>query len=280
MRVLKPFNTLALERRAGLGSAEVSSTLLAAILFTGAWAAFAVIGFRIALRYRPQDRQEAHNDTYSVYFGMVGLLYAILLAFVVVVAWEQFNSAEESTHTEVTRLSNLFRDAEPLPATDRVRIQDALVVYVQNVIDREYDAMAEGVSDLQTEEAYEAIWNGFYSTQVEGDGPAATFYDSAVGRLNELGEARRLRILSSQSTIPLPLWVLLVGGGLFTLAWLFPFYMADTRVQTVAIGTVGAFTGFVLFLIYALQHPFAGDIAIDPAVYQSLLDGWVDKLSR
>ena len=61
----------------------MSSTLLAAILFTGAWAAFAVIGFRIALLYRPQDRIEEHNDTYGVYFGMVGLLYAILLAFVV-----------------------------------------------------------------------------------------------------------------------------------------------------------------------------------------------------
>ena len=87
-------------------------------------------------------------------------------------------------------------------------------------------------------------------------------------------------MLSSQSTIPLPLWVLLIGGGLFTLSWLFPFYMADTRVQTVAVGSVGAFTGFVLFLIYALQHPFAGDIAIDPAVYQSLLDGWQEKLGR
>jgi hypothetical protein len=43
---------------------------------------------------------------------------------------------------------------------------------------------------------------------------------------------------------------------------------------------VGAFTGFVLFLIYALQHPFAGDIAIDPAVYQGLLDGWHQKLGQ
>ena len=116
-------------------------------------------------------RDDAHNDIYGVYFSMVGLLYAILLAFVVVVAWEQFNSAEESTHTEVTRLSNLFRDAEPLPPADRVRIQDALVVYVQNVIDREYDAMADGESDGPTEAAYEAIWNGFYDTQVEATAP-------------------------------------------------------------------------------------------------------------
>jgi hypothetical protein len=90
-----------------------------------------------------------------------------------------------------------------------------------------------------------------------------TFYGVAVGRLNELGEARRLRVLASQLTIPPPLWVLLIGGGVFTIAWLLPFHMADTRIQTWALGTVGAFTGFVLFLVYALQHPFAGDVAID-----------------
>ena len=251
----------------------LSTTVLAGVVFVGAWAAVATLGFRIALRYRPRVQDDAHNDVHAVYFNMVGLLYAILLAFVVVVAWEQFNAADESTSTEVTRLSNLFRDAQPLPDDDRARIQAALRTYVENVIDREYDAMADGNPDEQTAQAYQAIWNQYYRTKVE-DEPAATFFEAAVGRLNELGEARRRRVASSQAKIPAPLWILLIGGGLFTIAWLFPFRMADTRVQTWALGTVGAFTGFVLFLIYALQHPFAGDIAIDPSVYQGLLDQW------
>ena len=257
----------------------MSSTVLAGIVFVAAWAALAVVGFRLALRHRPRARDEAHNDVYAVYFSMVGLLYAILLAFVVVVAWEQFNVADEATHTEATRLSNLLRDAEPLPADDRVRIQTAVVTYLENVVDREYDAMADGESDAQTTAAYEAIWDQYYRTKAH-DEPAATFFGSAVDRLNELGEARRLRLLSSQSTIPAPLWFLLIGGGLFTLAWLFPFHMADTRAQTLAIGTVGAFTGFVLFLIYALQHPFSGDIAIDTAVYDSLINQWQGRISQ
>jgi len=138
--------------------------------------------------------------------------------------------------------------------------------------------MADGEPDQQTATAYAAIWDQYYRTKVK-DEPAATFYDSAVGRLNELGEARRLRVLSSRSTIPVALWILLIGGGLFTIAWLFPFYMADTRVQTWALGTVGAFTAFVLFLVYALQHPFAGDIAIDPGVYQRLIEEWQGRIS-
>ncbi len=257
----------------------MSSTVLAAIAFVAVWAALAVFGFRLALRIRPKAQDDAHNDVHAVYFSMVGLLYAILLAFVVVVAWEQFNTAEDSTHTEATRLSNLLRDAQPLPDRDRVRIQTAIVTYLENVVDREYVSMADGEADEQTSAAYEAIWEEYYRTKVE-DEPAATFFGSAVSRLNELGEARRLRLLSSQSKIPAPLWVLLIGGGLFTLMWLCPFQMADTRTQTLALGTVGAFTGFVLFLIYALQHPFSGDIAIDAAVYDSLIDQWRGRISR
>jgi Protein of unknown function (DUF4239) len=257
----------------------VSSTILAAIVFVVAGTAVATLGFRLALRLRPPVRDDAHNDVHAVYFSMVGLLYAILLAFVVVVAWEQFNAAENATETEVTRLSNLLRDANVFPPDDRVRIQTAILTYAENVVNREYDTMAKGESDPPTAVAYEAIWNNFYRTRVE-DEPASTFYDAAVIRLNELGEARRLRVLSSQSTIPLPLWILLIGGGMFTLAWLFPFHMADTRVQTWAIGTVGAFTGFVLFLVYALQHPFTGDVAIDAGVYESLIELWRDRVAR
>jgi hypothetical protein len=251
----------------------LSSTVLAGVVFVVSWAAVAVVGFRLMLRYRPRIRDEAHNDVHAVYFSMVGLLYAILLAFVVVVAWEQFNSAEESTHTEVTRLSNLLRDAQPLPDADRERIQTAIVTYMQNVVDREYDTMADGEADGETSRSYRDIWNQYYATKVE-DEPAATFFGSSVDRLNELGEARRLRLLASRSTIPVPLWILLIGGGVFTIAWLFPFYVPNTVIQTRALATVGAFTGFVLFLIFALQHPFAGDIAIDSSVYQELIDDW------
>jgi hypothetical protein len=251
----------------------LSSTVVAGIVFVVVWAAIAALGFRLVLRFRPTVRDEAHNDVHAVYFSMVGLLYAILLAFVVVVAWEQFDAAKESTETEVTRLSNLLDDAKPLP--DRARIQDTILIYVHNVVEREYDTMAaHGDSDPHTAASYEAIWDAFSTSTDVQDPPAATFFDTAVGRLNELGEARRLRVLSSKSTIPLPLWILLVGGGLFTIAWLFPFHMADTGVQTVALGSVGAFTGFVLFLIYALQHPFTGDIAIDPGVYEHLITQW------
>jgi hypothetical protein len=34
--------------------------------------------------------------------------------------------------------------------------------------------------------------------------------------------------------------------------------------HVIAVGSIAALTGFVLFLIYALQHPFAGSVKISP----------------
>jgi hypothetical protein len=254
----------------------MSATIVAAVLIVAAGALISGVAFRVALRLWPGLRNEDHSDGKAVYFSMVGVLYAILLAFVVVVAWEQFNAAEEATHTEATRLSNLLRDAQSFNQADRQRVQGAIVKYAQAVVDDEYETMADGHSSPRAMAAYEGIWTEFYGVDVDGE-PGATFLGSAIGRLNELGEARRLRVLASQSTIPTPLWVLLIGGGLFTVAWLFPFYVGSVRAQTLAIATIGAFTGFVLFLVFALQHPFAGDVAIDSTVYQDLVDLWTDR---
>jgi hypothetical protein len=251
----------------------LSSTLLAAALIVIAAAAISAAGFRLALRLRPRFRDEEHTDVKSVYFSMVGVLYAILLAFVVVVAWEQFNAAKEATHTEATRLSNLLRDAGAFPPADRQQVRVAIVDYVEAVVEDEYDAMAEGRPSERATTAYERIWTEFYGVDVKNE-PAITFYAQSLSRLNELGEARRLRVLASRSTIPVPLWILLIGGGMLTIAWLYPFHMSNVRTQTVAIATIGAFTGFILFLVYALQHPFTGEVAIDASVYQELVTLW------
>ncbi|MGH2918946.1 MAG: hypothetical protein ACRDLS_10180 [Solirubrobacteraceae bacterium] len=70
------------------------------------------------------------------------------------------------------------------------------------------------------------------------------------------------------------MWMLLIGGGTITVAWLYLFYAKSSRRQMALVAVVGGYSGFVVFLVYALQHPFAGDVAITPDVYRDLLDSW------
>lgn len=251
----------------------MSGTVLAAIVIVMSAAVISGFGFLLFMRIGSGVRKEERNDVTSIHFSMVGVLYAILLAFVVVVAWEQFNSAAASTQTEVTRLSNLWRDAGGLEPHDREVTRANLTTYLRDVIDEEFETMRDGEASPVARRAYEKVWVGYYDITPR-DGAASEFFAESLSRLNDLGEARRLRLLASQSTIPVPLWILLVGGGFFTITWLYLFWMDSIRLQFILIASVGGFTGFILFLIYALQHPFDGDVAVSSDVYRDLLTIW------
>ena len=45
----------------------------------------------------------------------------------------------------------------------------------------------------------------------------------------------------------------------------------------IAVGSIAALTGFVLFLIFALQHPFAGDVRISPDAFVEVAQTYGDN---
>lgn len=68
---------------------------LEAIVFVFAVAATAVGGLLIARRRVSHLALAKHNDVGGVVFSIVGTIYAVVLAFVVVVVWEALGEADE-----------------------------------------------------------------------------------------------------------------------------------------------------------------------------------------
>src|SRR3546814_17059506 len=79
--------------------------------------------------------------------SIVGVIYAVLLAFIAVAAWENFNRAGDVTMKEATKLGDLYRDSRllsPAVSTDIDRLAED---YVRTVIDEEWPARAAGRRD-------------------------------------------------------------------------------------------------------------------------------------
>ena len=57
---------------------------------------FAILGPAIVRRYVPLERLRSNNEVAGFKFATVGVIFAVLLAFAILVVWERFNQADSS----------------------------------------------------------------------------------------------------------------------------------------------------------------------------------------
>jgi hypothetical protein len=244
--------------------------VLAVVITVG----LAVLGLLLSRRIVRQERLETAGEVAGqVFQSLAGVLYAILVAFVVVVVWEQFDQAQNDTESEAAAISDLLRDSEGLPAAARPAIQQSLIAYTNDVVNDEFPRMRHGEPIEQQSDHLTRIWQSFLEVQPVTQSEIS-FYRESITRLDNLGSARKTRISSSQSEIPGEMWVLLLGGGAVMLIFTYMFATPDVVLHSVVIALAGALLAFVLYLIFAMEHPFVGSIAVSPDPYVHVLNTW------
>ncbi len=229
-----------------------------------------LVVFRKAVSH---TRLENANAVSGTVFQLAGVLYAVLVAFLVVVVWEQFGDAEDASGAEASAISDLLRDSAALPPESRVPVQQSLIAYTNSVIDDEFPRMRRGETIDEESEPLTAVWDSYLDVQPESRNEIA-FFDHAIVRLNDLNANRKLRVSTGEASIPGELWVLLLGGGGVVMAFTFLFGTRDLLVHALAVGLTAALMGFVMYLIFALEHPYVGALSVQPSAYENVLEVW------
>jgi Protein of unknown function (DUF4239) len=85
-------------------------------------------------------------------------------------------------------------------------------------------------------------------------------------------EARRLRLDAVLTGLPGALWFVIVIGALVSLSSTFFFQVEDTLVQKFQVVLLAIFIGMIIFIIFALDRPFRGDLGLQPEPYQLIYD--------
>ncbi len=215
-----------------------------------------------------KENNELVGFTYSVY----GLIYGVLMAFSIVVGWERFSDTEQLVLREMTVLSQLWRDSVVARPFIRDDIQKHLLSYAQSVVDDEWPTMAsQGQANPKTEKIYESLWAITYrfepKTKIQQG-----YMDHFLGRMNELSNARRLRILQSQMKVHRGLWLVLLTGALPTMFYPLLFSNKHAWVQVVIMGCIMLIVLLCLLLTLHLEHPFSGVRSIQPEAFREFLD--------
>ena len=69
-------------------------------------------------------RLELHNDVAGFIYAALGVIYAVLLALVVIAVWEKYQAADETVEQEANAIAEIFWLAHRLPEPEGSHIQE------------------------------------------------------------------------------------------------------------------------------------------------------------
>lgn len=229
-------------------------------------------------RCAPYPMFKENNELVGFAYAVFGLIYGVLLAFTIIVAWERFAETERIVMQEVTVLSELWRDANAFPPAERAGIHKNLIAYVQSVTDDEWPEMgARGRAHPKTYELYEQLWERTYLLHPETKLQEA-FLSQVLGDINQLSANRRLRLLYSRAEINGILWLVLLVGAIPAIGYTLLFANKHGWVQVLITMSIMLMILMSLLVLLSLQYPFTGDVRIQPEAFRDLLESFHQRL--
>ena len=214
-------------------------------------------------RLAPDIVKGEHNDVAGFLIAVVGVVYAVTLAFIVIVTWEGYREARDTVHLEAGSLRSLYRDSQALPEPTRSQLGALALRYGEEVSAGEWAALDDGEGSRA---AFDLITQMFAT--LAASQPATptqeAFLSEALARLNEVAEGRAERISVAEEGLLSILWAAIIIGGGVTVGFALLFGVSDQRLHFLMVGAFATVLALQIFVILVLSHPFSGDLAVSP----------------
>jgi uncharacterized membrane protein len=229
-----------------------------------------VAGLVLVQRMVPVELRKQHNDVAGFIYAVLGIAYAVLLGLVVVAAWEQFQTARNTTEREASELAEVFWLGHRLPEAEGHRLQELARSYARVVVDEEWPLIARGGSSPRAWELMDEIRLTIQNMNPDTEAEQV-LYEQGLERVYDLADARRDRLLDAREGIPPILWVVLVVGAIVTVGFTYLFGLDDTTTHMLMVALLALVIGLILFTIGSLEYPFSGNVRLGPDAFELVL---------
>ena len=229
------------------------------------------IGLMLLCRKRwGTDRLALNNEVAGFKFAVVGVFYAVLLAFVVVAVWENYRDTETAVRNEAKALADLHQVSYALQEDAGSKMRKHLATYLQQVHDSEWQAMAHGLGDKAAEEELQHLGRALFGGSANELKDVA-LYHHAIDLMTVIHDNRNERLDSSDGTVPTALWLVLLAGALITLGYPSFFGTSNLGAQILMTASLAALVALTAFVALVLDYPFTGDVQISRAPFEQSL---------
>src|SRR5438876_8623744 len=125
------------------------SFLLVSVVTT----ALAVAGLRLVRRKYPAEVLKENHEVAAIIFNAFGLLYGVVVAFVVFVTWSGYDDATKNLQLEANEIDDIFHISKAFPSPVNKIIQQGLIDYTASVYNDELKRMSQGDVNLHSNRA-------------------------------------------------------------------------------------------------------------------------------
>jgi hypothetical protein len=201
-----------------------------------------------------------------------GLIGAFLLAIVLSTASSSYSSAQKAAKQKADVIDTLYESANYVDQPFRQRFQAAAVCYARAVVGPEWKTLAKGERSPVPNN-----WTGTKPTGIRAAliemTPKAQGFSLIQSADAQRGGLRSERVTQANPSVPTPvMWfmVILISMTIAGLAYAIPRKLNASHLA--ALGVVVVTFGVDIALIYNLDRPFSGVLAIKSTAMQETAD--------
>ena len=236
--------------------------------------------------------------SWSVFYTTYGILYAIIIGFILVGALGRYEQLKLAVDSEINVIQNIrdfliyFSDST---STQRAEVKDsrseqinvllnirqALYTYVKSVYEKEWLEMSDKTETTDPDSTQELkaiiVSVSKLESQDENDSIALT---AIINSLSDLTNHRTKRIYLSNEEIPPPILKLLIFMSIFLVSGFFLLGVQNMWVHLIMITSFAATIQLIINLLIDLNTPFSGIWNIDNKRYVALAEKIKSKMDE
>ena len=218
------------------------------------------------LRIRVED-----SEFIGTMMQSVMVFYGLAVALIAVSVWQTYSDVSSTVSHEAIAVAAIYRDVSSYPEPIRTELQKHLRDYVNQVIDEAWPLQQRGKVPTGGVDRMDDLQKVLIAYEPASEGQKL-LHGETLHAYSRLIEARRLRLDSVQTGLPSVMWIVILVGAIIALSSSFFFRVEDVRLHALLVTLVAIFMALVIFMIFALDRPYRGDLGVSPEPYQLIHD--------
>jgi hypothetical protein len=212
----------------------------------------------------------ANNDVAGFIISVVGTIYAVVLGFITVVVWQQFDSSRVNVALESASVGDVWHNAVGLPPAVRTRVRADMLDYARTMVNQEWPLMRLGSFSPRGDQLIMDATT-VVGSMIPANLAQSNAQTSILRLLDELHDNRANRLASNTTAVSAFQWLVLWIGAGVVLGFCYLFSVSHIKTHLMMTGAVAVIVAAMFVLLFELQAPFRSQLGIAPDAWQALI---------